>query len=120
MLGVLLDLRIAGPSDGLVFPGNATGHLALSSVQHRARRCWLAAGLDPITLHECRHPFASLMIAAGVNAKALSVYMGHASISTTFDRCGHLMPGGADEAAALADAYLERANTRARLAALDG
>ena len=34
--------------------------------------------LAPITLHECRHTFASLMIAAGVNAKALSTYMGHA------------------------------------------
>lgn len=28
--------------------------------------------LEPIGLHECRHTFASLMIAAGVNAKALS------------------------------------------------
>ncbi len=60
------------------------------------------------------------MIAAGVNAKALSVYMGHANISTTFDLYGHLMPGGEDEAAVLADADLERANTRARLAALNG
>jgi integrase len=117
---ILLDLRMAGPSDGLVFPGSAREHLALSSVQQRAQRCWLAAGLDPITLHECRHTFASLLIAAGVNAKALSVYMGHASISTTFDRYGHLMPGGEDEAAALADAYLERANARVRLAVLDG
>lgn len=25
-----------------------------------------------VTLHECRHTYASLMIAAGVNAKALS------------------------------------------------
>jgi hypothetical protein len=32
----------------------------------------------------------------------------------------HGEPGGEDEAAALADAYLERANTRARLAARDG
>ena len=41
------------------------------------------------------------MIAAGVNAKALSTYMGHASISITLDRYGHLMPGNEDEAAAL-------------------
>jgi len=33
------------------------------------------------------------MIAAGVNAKALSVYMGHASVTITFDLYGHLMPG---------------------------
>ena len=48
-------------------------------------------------------------IAAGVNAKALSTYLGHASIQITLDRYGHLMPGNEDEAAALVDAYLERA-----------
>jgi integrase len=56
------------------------------------------------------------MIAAGVNAKALSSYMGHSSITITLDRYGHLMPGSKDEAAELLDAYLERANTVARLA----
>jgi hypothetical protein len=56
------------------------------------------------------------MIAAGVNAKALSTYMGHANISITLDRYGHLMPGNEDEAAGLLDAYLERANTQARKA----
>ena len=49
--------------------------------------------IAPIGLHECRHTFASLMIAAGVNAKALSTYMGHSSIMITLDRYGHLMPG---------------------------
>jgi integrase len=82
-------------------------------------RAWRRVGLDPITLHEARHTFASLMIAAGVNAKALCSYMGHASVRITYDRYGHLMPGNEDEAAALLDAYLERANTRARLAALE-
>jgi integrase len=46
------------------------------------------------------------MIAAGVNAKALSTYMGHAAIAITLDRYGHLMPGSEDEAAGLLDAYL--------------
>jgi hypothetical protein len=32
------------------------------------------------------------MIAAGVNAKALSTYMGHASVVITYDLYGHLMP----------------------------
>ena len=58
------------------------------------------------------------MIAAGVNAKALSTCMGHANISITLDRYGHLMPGNEDEAASLLDAYLERSNTQARAAAL--
>ena len=49
------------------------------------------------------------MIAAGVNTKALSTFMGHSSITMTLDRYGHLMPGSEDEAAALLDSYLNRA-----------
>jgi integrase len=62
--------------------------------------------LNPIGLHECRHTFASLMIAAGANAKALSVVMGHASIQITFDRYGKLMPGGEAEVGRLLSVYL--------------
>ncbi len=61
---------------------------------------------------------ASFMIAAGVNAKALASYMGHSSIKVTFDLYGHLMPGSEAEAADLLDAFLERADTAARVAAL--
>lgn len=50
-----------------------------------------------------------------MNAKAISAYLGHASIQTTFDLYGHLMPGSEDEAVALVDAYLERADTPGRL-----
>lgn len=62
--------------------------------------------LEPITLHEARHTCASLLIAAGVNAKALSVIMGHSTIAMTFDTYGHLMPGGLDEARTATDTYL--------------
>ena len=55
--------------------------------------------------------FASLMIAAGVNAKALSTYMGHANIAITMDRYGHLMPGNENQAAGLLDAYLASAHS---------
>jgi len=54
-----------------------------------------------------------------VNAKAITQYLGHSSIEITFDRYGHLMPGNAAEAVAMIDAYLERANTLARLSALE-
>jgi hypothetical protein len=56
------------------------------------------------------------MIAAGVNAKSLQTYMGHSSVTETYDRYGKLMPGNEEEAAGLFDAYLERSNTQARLA----
>ena len=69
----------------------------------------------PATASLAAATFASMMIAAGVNAKALSTYMGHSSITITLDRYGHLMPGNEDEAAALLDAYLVRADTAARV-----
>ncbi|MGI8461205.1 MAG: tyrosine-type recombinase/integrase [Solirubrobacterales bacterium] len=105
------DGLVFGRPDGKAFDG--------STVDARAKAAWRNAGLAPITLHEARHTFASLMIAAGVNAKALATYMGHASVTITYDRYGHLMPGNEDEAAALLDAYLTRADTRARLAQLE-
>jgi len=51
------------------------------------------------------------MIAAGVNAKALSAYMGDSSITITLDRYGHLLPGAEREAAGMLDAYLQQAPT---------
>jgi len=53
-------------------------------------------------------PVAPLMIAAGVNANALSTYMGHASVMITVGRYGHLFPGNEEEASALLDALIGR------------
>lgn len=62
--------------------------------------------LVPITLHGCRHTFASLLIDAGANPKAIQEFMGHAKIQTTFETYGHLLPGSRDEVRARMDAYL--------------
>jgi integrase len=113
----LLLVRRLDAEDGYVF-GKRDQPFSASSVYVRARRAWNKAGLRGIGLHEARHTCASVMIAAGVNAKAITHYLGHSSIEVTFDLYGHLMPGNEVEAVALIDAYLERANTVARLAAL--
>jgi integrase len=99
-----------------VFGRSGETALDARALARRAAKAWKE--LEPISLHECRHTFASLMIAAAVNAKALSTWMGHSSITITLDLYGHLMPGNEEEGAALLDAYLERANTAARLAQL--
>jgi integrase len=105
----LVEHQLArGQRGGLVFGRRNGKPFSNQAVSQRARRTWKAAGLEPIGLHDCRHTFASLMIAAGVNAKTLASFMGHASITMTLDRYGHLFPGSEDEAAGLLDAYLER------------
>jgi integrase len=105
-------LQTLGRRDGLVFGVSAVSPFRPNRLSDRAATSWRRAELDSIKLHECRHTFASLMIAAGVNAKALSTYTGHANISVTLDRYGHLMPGNEDEAAGLLDAYLVRTTLR--------
>jgi integrase len=103
--GYLTEHWLRGGAGVLVF-GNGGRPFRPDTPTARARRAWKAAGLESITLHECRHTCASYFIAAGAHAKALSTYMGHANIATTYDLYGHMMPGNESEAAALLDAYL--------------
>lgn len=90
----------------LTFGRTAALPFVPSTIRTRALKAWKAAELEPITLHQCRHTFASMMIASGANAKALSVVMGHASITITFDRYGKLMPGGEAEVGRLLAEWL--------------
>jgi integrase len=114
--------------EALVFGATAEDPFEPSTVRRRALAAWgwktgpnpepngprritvkaRPDALERIGLHEARHTFASVMIAAGVNAKALSIIMGHATIGITFDVYGHLMPGGEQEARERIDGYLDR------------
>jgi len=101
------QLRL-GRTTGLLFGRTSTKPFDDRALKLRAEKAWRAAGLTSITLHEARHTYASLLIAAGVSSKAVSTYMGHASITITLDRYGHLFPGNEAETANLLDAYLAR------------
>jgi integrase len=95
-----------------------------STIDGRARRAWKAYNLAEreaaeeegrapvlltlLTLHECRHTFASLLIDTGANPKAIQMVMGHSKIQTTFDVYGHLLPGSYDDVRVRMDAYLAK------------
>lgn len=102
-----LERALAKRPTGLLFGTEPGVPFQSQSVQDRADKAWKAAGLARITLHECRHTFASLTIAAGVNAKTLQTHMGHSTSATTLDLYGHLFPGAEVEFIALADRYLD-------------
>lgn len=53
--------------------------------------------LRHIRFHDMRHTFATLLIAQGENIKFIQNQMGHASIQTTLDRYGHLLPESHNE-----------------------
>jgi integrase len=111
LMVLLADHRVLAnhPEDGLLFPGaDGARPVHPTSLRESVAKAWMAAKLDPLGFHEGRHTAASVFIAAGLNAKTISTILGHSSITLTFDRYGHLMPGSEDEARALIDAYLER------------
>lgn len=116
--------RTGHGGEELIFGRTVTEAFYASTVDYRAKRAWRAANarereaaesegrepdlLRPITLHRCRHTFASLLIDSGANAKAVQEFMGHSKIQTTFDVYGHLLPGSHDEVRTRMDAYLRR------------
>jgi len=98
------------PAEGLLFPSAKRPEWPTDPrlLRSRTHESWAEAGLNRLGFHEGRHTYASIAIAAGLNPKTLSTYLGHSTITITFDRYGHLMPGSEDEARTLLDTYLEK------------
>jgi integrase len=84
----LLDLR-AGldcvDPEELILGDRPGGPFSYEPMIARARAAWKRAELEPVGLHAACHTCASVMIAASVNVKALSEFLGHASITITLD-----------------------------------
>jgi integrase len=51
--------------------------------------------MEPITLHECRHTYASFLMAAGYSVREIMDFMGHADLVTT-DRYVKVLPQPAE------------------------
>jgi integrase len=71
-------------------------------------------GLDAsFRFHDCRHYFASLLIASGADVKVVQARLRHKSAKTTLDTYGHLWPDSDDSTRAAVDgvitAKIERA-----------
>jgi integrase len=75
----------------------------------RVAKAWAVAGLNRITLHECRHTYASLLMAAGYTVKELMEYMGHADLQMVIRYVKLLPQPGEDDAADRLNDYLSRA-----------
>lgn len=73
------------------------------------------AGLpDGFRIHDLRHYYASLLIAAGLDIKTVQARLRHASAKTTLDTYGHLWPDKDESArAAVSVAFADRSATRA-------
>jgi len=69
--------------------------------RHVWRPALAKAGLpETLRIHDLRHTCASMLIASGVNIKAIQRQLGHATATMTLDRYGHLSASTLDEVGA--------------------
>lgn len=88
---------------GLVFPRADGTPRHPEQVSSTFERLVARSGLPRIRMHDLRHTHAAHLIAAGVDPLTISRRLGHASVSFTLDRYGHLMAqAGANAASAVA------------------
>ena len=79
--------------DDLIFPNKVGKHQDYHNITGRVFFDSLdKAGLRRIRFHDLRHTYAAMCISKNVNFKWLQRQMGHASITTTMDTYGHIMP----------------------------
>jgi integrase len=108
LLAHLMATGRRGKRDALVFGRTDRDPFLRSTPRSRARRAWTVAKLDPITMHECRHTYASTMIAAGVDPGEVMRRMGHSTVAMTLDRYTHALRGSEADTAAKLQAFLDR------------
>src|SRR5437588_1424982 len=79
-------------TEGLVFSSDGKAAIGDGSwLKRKWRDAQLRAGLAPITWHDLRHQFVSLLVAAGKHPKYIATQAGHGSAGFTLDRYGHLL-----------------------------
>ena len=82
--------------DDLLFPAPGGGYLTAQNWRRAVHWSATSLGRRP---HDLRHTAASLWIAAGVDIKTVSSWLGHSTAKLTLDTYGHLMGTDADRAA---------------------
>lgn len=88
-----LKLATAYPESDLVFTDEAGAIISINCVSEGFKYAVNKVKVEYRSFHHLRHTFASIAISNVPNVKAISMTLGHATITETMDTYGHLMPG---------------------------
>jgi integrase len=80
-----------------------------NTVTHRWAKTRTAAGLESPKMHDCRHFYASGLIAHGADVVTVQRALGHAKATTTLNTYSHLWPTAEDRTRQAAEAMLSEA-----------
>ena len=98
--------------EDLIFGRTVTDALTRSTVRTNALRAWRKAKLAPITPHECRHTYGSMLAAAGIDVGERQRQIGHSSSAMT-DRYTHGFDGSIADAGARLQLWLDEQRAKA-------
>ena len=88
----------------LLFCTSTGSPLHADNVRHRQFKPALErAKLKDVPFHALRHTCATLLLSRGANIKFVQQQLGHASIQTTLDLYGHLLPDVGEDAVKVLD-----------------
>ena len=74
----------------LVFINSDGCHLTNPTIRKHFKDVAHKIKLDNLRFHDLRHTFATLSLQNGTDIKTVSDMMGHATVSFTMDRYGHV------------------------------
>ena len=94
-----MELEGVYENNSLVFPGPLGQPLNPMALTRAFQAYAKRLGLEGAKPHDLRHFHASVMLQNGQSLLLVSKRLGHASIATTGDIYGHLLPGWQKEAA---------------------
>lgn len=77
------------PEEAYLLTGSETCFMEPRNLQNHFRKYQEACRLRPVNFHALRHTFATRCIESGVDIKALSEILGHASVNITLNRYVH-------------------------------
>lgn len=83
----------------LVFCRQDGSPLRPDTITRRFHQLSREAGVPPVRLHDVRHTYASIGLAAGMHPKVMAERLGHATVGITLDTYSHVVPALAEQAA---------------------
>ncbi len=87
--GYNVSVHVVG-REGQVILGVRSDGAGLATFENSMKKAYTAAGIDPITFHELRHTYASMLINRGVSLKVVAEQLGHVDTRMVEKHYGHL------------------------------
>lgn len=106
-----LDAGDRYENSGMVVTNPLGGYIEPRTFRDYYEQILTMSGLEHYTFHALRHTFATRAMEQGMDAKTLSMLLGHYSVSFTMDTYTHVQDKHKIEAMSLMDALYEEAAT---------